>query len=136
VQAVIVATPDFMHAPVALAAMQLGKHVYCEKPLTHTVYEARQMRMAAEKFGVVTQMGNQIQSHAAYRTAVKIVHDGLIGRVVEVHSWQGGPPAWPHNIQRPSGSDPVPEHVRWDLWQGPAPRRPYKTGLYHPFNWR
>lgn len=134
--AVIVATPDFMHAPVSLPAMQLGKHVYCEKPLTHTVFEARQMQLAAKKNGVVTQMGNQIQSHAAYRTAVRIVHDGLIGKVMEVHSWQGGQPSWPHNIDRPAGSDPVPAHVAWDLWQGVAPRRPYKEGLYHPFRWR
>lgn len=133
---VIVAIPDFMHAPVGLAAMQLGKHVYCEKPLTHTVFEARQMQLAAQKNGVVTQMGNQIQSHAAYRTAVRIVHDGLIGKVMEVHSWQGGQPSWPHHIDRPAGSDPVPAHVNWDLWQGVAPRRPYKEGLYHPFRWR
>ena len=133
---VIVSTPDFMHAPIALAAMQQGKHVFCQKPLTHTVHEARQMRLAAEKNGVVTQMGNQIQSHAAYRTAVKIVHDGLIGAVKEVHSWQGGSPRWPRNIERPAGSDPVPSHVRWDLWQGVAPRRPYKADMYHPFAWR
>lgn len=135
-EAVIVSTPDFMHAPVALAAMQLGKHIYCEKPLTHTVFEARQMRLAAEKYGVVTQMGNQIQSHAAYRTAVKIVHDGLIGKVKEVHSWQGGKPDWPRHLERPSGTDPVPDHVQWDLWQGPAPRRPFVREMYHPFNWR
>src|SRR5690606_13238869 len=123
--AVIVSTPDFMHAPVALPAMQLGKHVFCQKPLTHTVFEARQMRLAAQKHGVVTQMGNQIQSHAAYRTAVQIVHDGLIGKVTAVHSWQGGTPTWPRHLERPAGSDPVPEHVQWDLWQGPAVRRPY-----------
>lgn len=136
VDGVIVSTPDFMHAPIGLAAMQLGKHVFCQKPLTHTVFEARQMQLAAKKNGVVTQMGNQIQSHAAYRTAVQIVHDGLIGKVKEVHSWQGGTPGWPRNIERPEGSDPVPDHVHWDLWQGVAPRRPYKNGLYHPFNWR
>ncbi len=135
-EGIIVSTPDFMHAPVALAAMQLGKHVFCQKPLTHTVFEARQMQLAAKKYGVVTQMGNQIQSHAAYRTAVQIVHDGRIGKVKEVHSWQGGTPRWPRNIARPPGSDPVPTHVRWDLWQGPAPRRPYKQAHYHPFDWR
>jgi predicted dehydrogenase len=136
VDGVIVSTPDHMHAPVSLAAMHLGKHVFCQKPLTHTVFEARQMNLAAKKNNVVTQMGNQIQSHEAYRTAVKIVHDGLIGKVTEVHSWQGGSPSWPRNIDRPEGSDPVPEHVSWDLWQGVAAPRPYKNGLYHSFNWR
>lgn len=134
--AVIVSTPDFMHAPISLAAMQLGKHVFCQKPLTHTVFEARQMQRSAERHKLVTQMGNQIQSHTAYRTAVKIVHDGLLGKVKAVHSWQGGTPSWPRNIERPHGQDAVPNHVRWDLWQGVAPRRPYKHGIYHAFNWR
>src|SRR5262249_58074938 len=86
--ALTVSTADHMHAPVSLPAMQLGKHVHCQKPLTHTVHEARQMRLAAKKYGVVTQMGNQIQSHEFYRTAVKLVHDGTIGKVKEVHSCQ------------------------------------------------
>ena len=136
IQGVLVSTPDFMHAPIALAAMQLGKHVFCQKPLTHTVHEARQMRLAAKKFRVTTQMCNQIQSHSAYRTAVQIVHSGMIGKVKEVHSWQGGGTDWPRHIPRPEGSDPVPSHVRWDLWQGVAPERPYKQGMYHAFNWR
>jgi len=134
--AVLVSTPDHMHAPISLPAMQLGKHVFCQKPLTHTVFEARQMTMAAKKFGVVTQMGNQIQSHEAYRTAVNIVHQGLIGKVREVHSWQGGVARWPRGFDRPQGSDPVPGHVHWDLWLGAAPERPYKAEMYHPFNWR
>src|SRR5262249_10576887 len=79
--AVTVSRPDHMHAPIAMPMMQLGKHVHCQKPLTHTVFEARQMRQAAKKYGVVTQMGNQIQSDTAYRTAVKLVHDGVIGKV-------------------------------------------------------
>jgi len=136
IEGVIVSTPDFMHAPIALAAMQLGKHVFCQKPLTHTVLEARQMRLAADKYGVVTQMGNQIQSHSAYRTAVKIVHDGHLGKVQEVHSWQGGSPRWPRHLDRPEGSDPVPKTLRWNLWQGVAERRPYKEDMYHPFAWR
>ncbi len=136
VDAVIVSTPDHMHAPVALAAMQLGKHVFCQKPLTHTVFEARQMALAAKKYGVVTQMGNQIQSHEAYRTAVAIVQAGLIGPVKEVHSWQGGTPRWPRALDRPAGTDPVPAGVRWDLWLGVAPERPYVKEMYHPFNWR
>jgi len=136
IQGVLVSTPDFMHAPIALAAMQLGKHVFCQKPLTHTVFEARQMQLAAKKFKVVTQMCNQIQSHSAYRTAVNIVHLGMIGKVKEVHSWQGTSPTWPRHIPRPEGTDPIPSDVRWDLWQGVAPERPYKVAIYHPFNWR
>ncbi len=136
IHAVIVSTPDFMHAPIGLAAMHLGKHVFCQKPLTHTVAEARQMQLAAKKFNVVTQMGNQIQSHQAYRTAVAIIHGGMIGKVKEVHSWQGGSPRWPRHIDRPNGSDPVPNHIRWDLWHGVAEPRPFKESMYHPFAWR
>lgn len=136
IDGVQVSTPDFMHAPISLAAMQLGKHLFCQKPLTHTVHEARQMQQAAAKYKLVTQMCNQIQSHTAYRTAVSWVHSGKIGKVKEVHSWQGGSPSWPRNIQRPPGSDPIPETVQWDLWQGVAAERPYKKGFYHPFNWR
>ncbi len=135
-QGVVVSTPDFMHAPISLAAMHLGKHVFCQKPLTHTVFEARQMRSLANQKKLVTQMGNQIQSHSAYRTAVHWVHSGKIGKVTAVHSWQGGTPAWPRAIPRPSQTDAVPEHVRWDLWQGVAEERPYVAKMYHPFNWR
>ncbi|HTU17777.1 MAG TPA: Gfo/Idh/MocA family oxidoreductase [Gemmataceae bacterium] len=134
--AVIVSTPDHMHAPIALPAMTLGKHVFCQKPLTHTVFEARQMRRAAEKYRVVTQMGNQIQAHKAYRTAVKLVHDGVIGRVKEVHSWQSGSMRWMLADDRPAGADEVPETLHWDDWLGVAPKRPYKKQIYHPFNWR
>jgi predicted dehydrogenase len=94
------------------------------------------MALGAKKYNVVTQMGNQIQSHEAYRTAVRIVQDGLIGKVKEVHSWQGGVPRWPRALERPAGSDPVPQGVAWDLWLGVAPERPYKAETYHPFNWR
>jgi predicted dehydrogenase len=92
--------------------------------------------LAAKKHNLVTQMGNQINSHEAYRTAVRIVQDGLIGKVKEVHSWQGGTPRWPRAIDRPAGSDPVPNGIAWDLWLGVAPERPYKAEVYHPFNWR
>lgn len=136
IQGVLVSTPDFMHAPISLAAMHLGKHVFCQKPLTHSVHEARQMKLAASKYKAVTQMCNQIQSHSAYRTTVHMVHAGMIGKVKEVHSWQGGQPSWPRHLPRPDGSDPVPASVRWDLWQGVAAERPYKIGMYHPFNWR
>jgi predicted dehydrogenase len=116
--------------------MQLGKHVHCQKPLTHTIFEARQMRLAAKKYGVVTQMGNQIQSHEFYRTAVKAVHDGVIGKVKEVHSWQAGTMRWMLADDRPPGEDPVPKTLRWDEWLGVAPVRPYKEKIYHPFAWR
>ncbi len=136
IDAVIVSTPDHMHAPISLAAMALGKHVYCQKPLTHTVFEARAMTNAAAKSGVVTQMGNQIHSHSAYRTATKLVHDGVIGKVKEVHSWQSGNPSWRQWKDRPAGSDPIPAGVHWDNWLGVAPERPFKTNVYHAFNWR
>lgn len=134
--AVIVSTPDHMHAPISLPAMQLGKHVHCQKPLTHSVFEARQMQLAAKKYNLVTQMGNQIQSHEAYRTAVKLVHDGVIGKVKEVHSWQSGPKRWEIVDDRPAGSDPIPATVSWNEWLGVAPERPYKEQIYHPFAWR
>ncbi|HTK78133.1 MAG TPA: Gfo/Idh/MocA family oxidoreductase [Gemmataceae bacterium] len=134
--AVTVSTPDHMHAPIAMPMMQLGKHVHCQKPLTHTVFEARQMRQAAKKYGVVTQMGNQIQSDTAYRTAVKLVHDGTIGKVKEVHSWQAGTMRWLTVDDRPPGSDPIPANFNWDNWLGVAPERPFKKGIYHPWNWR
>lgn len=136
IDAVIVSTPDHMHAPISLPAMQLGKHVQCQKPLTHTVFEARQMRLAANKYKVVTQMGNQIQSHEAYRTAVKLVHDGVIGKVKEVHSWQSGAMGWIMADDRPAGSKPIPETLHWDDWLGVAPARPYLPTIYHSFNWR
>jgi predicted dehydrogenase len=134
--ALTVSTPDHMHAPISLPAMQLGKHVHCQKPLTHTVHEARQMRLAAKKNGVVTQMGNQIQSHEFYRTAVKLVHNGVIGLVKEVHSWQSGRMQWLLVDDRPPGADQIPATVHWDDWLGVAPERPFKEKIYHSFNWR
>lgn len=135
--AVTVSTPDHMHAPIAVAAMRLGKHVFCQKPLTHTVAEARRMREVAQQNNVITQMGNQIQSHLVYRTAVRLLQDGAIGKVREVHAWQSGSMDWlPKNSHPPSGADPVPQSLNWDLWLGVAPERPYKARLYHPKNWR
>ncbi|MCI0334068.1 MAG: Gfo/Idh/MocA family oxidoreductase [Planctomycetes bacterium] len=134
--AVTVSTTDHMHAPIAVAAMQLGKHVFCQKPLTHTVNEARRMREVAKQNRIVTQMGNQIQSHPAYRTAVKLVHDGAIGKVRAVHSWQSGGMDWLPKNSHPTDSDPIPKTLDWDSWLGVAPERPYKSNLYHPKNWR
>lgn len=133
---VSVSTPDHSHAPVVLRALALKKPVFCQKPLTHTVYEARQLRLAAARAGVATQMCIQIQAISEYRTAVRLVHDGAIGRVKEVHAWQGGRPSWRKAADRPPGADPVPDGVDWDVWLGPAPARPYKDKLYHDFNWR
>jgi len=136
--AVTVSTPDHWHAPVAMAAMRLGKHVYCQKPLAHTVWEARQMRLQAKISKVITQMGNQIHSHEAYRTGVKLIRDGVIGKIKEVHSWQPNPGNKYTGLTKrpePSGAA-VPESLNWDLWLGTAPFRPYEPDIYHPFKWR
>lgn len=135
IDSVNVSTPDHTHAPATMAALNLGKHVYCQKPLTHTVYEARQITRATARAGVVTQMGVQIHSDPSYRLAVRMVQDGAIGKVKEWHSFQTGA-----NVQslkhRPDGSDPVPDYLDWDLWLGVAPQRPYKADIYHPGTWR
>lgn len=136
IDSVNISTPDHMHAPIAMAAIKKGKHVYCQKPLAHEVYEARQMTLAARQAKVVTQMGIQIHSHVAYRMAVQMLRDGAIGKVKEWHSWSSAP-SWPQaGLTRPEGEDPVPANLDWDLWIGVAPMRPYKTGVYAPFNWR
>ena len=136
VDGVIVSTPDHLHAPMAMDAMRRGKHVYCQKPLTHTVWEARQIRLQAEKSGVVTQMGNQIHSATQYRTAVKLLRDGAIGKIKEVHSWQGNKGNGYTKLTAAPEPGPVPEGFSWDLWLGPAPMREYSPTVYHPFNWR
>jgi len=136
--AVTVSTPDHWHAPVAMAAMRLGKHVYCQKPLAHTVWEVRQMRRQAEMSGVITQMGNQIHSHEAYRTGVKLIRDGVIGKIKAVHSWQPGEGNRLTKLTRrpaPSGAV-VPASLDWNLWVGAAPMRDYEPDIYHPFKWR
>ena len=137
VDAVTVGIPDHMHAAASLDAMRRGKHVFCQKPLTHTVWEARQMRLQAAKSGVITRMGNQIHSHSHYRTGVRLLQGGAIGRVLRVHSWVN---ATGHGksgqISRPPAV-PVPKTLDWDLWLGVAPERPYVEGrVYHPWGWR
>ncbi len=132
-----VTTPDHMHAPITLAALELGLHVYCQKPLTRTIQEARAVARAARSAGVVTQMGIQNHSHAPYAQAIELFRAGHIGRVHEVHVWTDRPAGWwPQGVERPPGADPVPETLDWDLWLGVAPGRPYKGGNYHPFAWR
>lgn len=132
--AVVIATPDHTHAPISMAAMQLGKHVYCQKPLTHTVYEARRLAEAAKEYNVVTQMGNQGHAGEESRLIVEWIEDGAIGDVYEVHIWTNRP-IWPQGIIRPDTIPSCPETLDWNLWLGPAPNRPYHP-CYHPFNWR
>ena len=134
VDAVTVSTPDHHHAPASLMAMQLGKHVYCQKPLTHSVAEARAMAEAARRSGVATQMGNQGHSSERMFRVIEAVRSGVIGKVREAHAWSDRP-IWPQGIDRPAGSRPIPKHVHWDLWLGPAPARPYHDA-YMPFKWR
>ncbi|MEQ1860046.1 MAG: Gfo/Idh/MocA family oxidoreductase [Chthoniobacteraceae bacterium] len=133
---VIVSTPDHMHAAPSIDAMRRGKHVYCQKPLSHTVWEARQMRLWAAKSKVATQMGNQIHSHEAYRTAVKLVRDGVIGKIKAVHSFQPNAGNQHTRMTAPPPSGPVPETLNWDLWVGAAPMIDYVPDVYHPFKWR
>jgi len=134
IDAVIVSTPDHTHAPASMMAMELGKPVYCQKPLTHHVMESRKMRRMAEEKDLVTQMGIQIHSFKEYRSAVILVQSGIIGKVHTVRAWS--PKVWGYDGPAPVGSDPVPDSLDWNLWLGTAPERPYKQGLYHPVNWR
>jgi predicted dehydrogenase len=134
IDAVVVATPDHLHAVISLTAMQLGKAVYCEKPMAHTVQEARRMAEAAKKYKVATQMGNQGNAGEGVRLMSEWIADGAIGPVQEVHAWTHKP-IWPQGIDRPKDTPPVPATLDWDLWLGPAPQRPYHPA-YLPFNWR
>ncbi|MCE5187143.1 MAG: Gfo/Idh/MocA family oxidoreductase [Planctomycetaceae bacterium] len=134
IDAVIIATPDHTHACIAMECMRRGKHVYVQKPLTKTVYEARKLTEAAQRYGVVTQMGNQGHSGEGIRNICEWIWDGAIGDVREVHAWTNRP-IWPQGLPRPTESMPVPETLDWDLWIGPAPMRPYNR-VYHPWDWR
>jgi len=142
IDGVVVGTPDHLHAIVSMAAIKRGKHVYCEKPLTHTVLEARMLADAAREHKVATQMGNQGQAGEEVRLLCETIWDGAIGQVHEVHVWTDRPLNgtnkwyWPQGIDRPKGEDPVPETLDWDLWVGPAPMRPYVNRVYNPFVWR
>jgi len=132
--AVMVATPDHVHAVVSIAAMKKGKHVYCQKPLTHSAYEARQMAEVARQTKVATQCGTgNYTSEDVYRMREWIA-DGAIGPVREVHNWSNRP-VWPQGMDRPKETPPVPEGLDWNLWLGPAPERPYHPA-YLPFVWR
>jgi hypothetical protein len=135
IDAVTISTPDHMHAIIASAAMKMHKAVYCQKPLTQTIYEARYLRKMARDKKVVTQMGNQGSAADGLRRAVETIQDGLIGQVHQVHVWTNRP-VWPQGMDRPVGDDPVPTTLDWDTWIGPAPMRPYKDAQYTPFVWR
>jgi predicted dehydrogenase len=134
IDAVIIATPDHIHAQVGVMAMRLGKHVYCEKPLTHSIWECRLMKETAQKHKVATQMGNSGTASNSFRRGVEIIQSGALGDVREVHVWTDRP-IWPQNLNRPKDTPPVPKTLNWDLWLGPAPQRPYNPA-YLPFNWR
>jgi predicted dehydrogenase len=130
-----VSTPDHMHAPIAMRAMNRGLHVYGQKPLTQTVHEARRLAEVAAEKKLVTQMGIQIHSHPVHKLVVKLVQDGTIGKVKEVHSWSGK--SWGDNAPRPDKTDPIPKGFDWNLWLGVAAERPFiGNGYYHPGNWR
>jgi predicted dehydrogenase len=143
IDAVTVSTPDHTHAPASIMAMKMGKHVYCQKPLTHSVYEARQMREIAAKMKVCTQMGNQGTAENGLREACEVIQAGAIGPIKEVHVWTNRPiwPQAPKITARPKNTPIVPMHVHWDLFLGPAAERPYAVyedgkPAYHPFAWR
>ena len=126
-----------MHAPVTVTALRLGKHVYCQKPLTHDVYEARWVARETGRSGVVTQMGTQHVSELGDRLGVRMIQDMAVGKIQRVYLWSNKPigalrPAGPRPVQ----TDPVPESLDWDKWLGTAPVRPFVAGLYHPGLWR
>jgi predicted dehydrogenase len=130
-----VSTPDHMHAPIAIRAMNRGLHVYGQKPLTQTIYEARRLTEVAAEKKLVTQMGIQIHSARKHKLVVQLVRDGVIGKVKEVHSWSGK--SWGDTKPKPDQTDPVPAGLDWDLWLGVAAERPFiGGGYYHPGNWR
>jgi len=141
IDAVTVGTPDHHHFHASMAAIKLGKHVYCEKPLTHSVWEARELAKAAREAGVATQMGNQAQASKSTRVIQEFVLDSAVGPIREAHIWTDRPSKglfaeyWPQGVGRPNDAPKLPEKLDWDLWLGPAPARPYHSA-YLPFKWR
>jgi predicted dehydrogenase len=130
-----VSTPDHMHAPITMRAMRQGLHVYTQKPLTQTIYEARQLTRVAGEKKLVTQMGIQIHSEPVHKQVAATIQTGLIGKVREVHSWSGK--QWGDKNPRPDRTDPVPDGFNWDGWLGVAAERPFiGNEYYHPGNWR
>ncbi|WZP00611.1 Gfo/Idh/MocA family oxidoreductase [Isosphaeraceae bacterium EP7] len=136
IDAVMIATPDHMHAPITLAALRAGKHVYVEKPMAHSIEEARVMARVARETGLVTQMGNNGHAGEGLRLTREWLQAGAIGPVREIHSWSDRPGKWwVQDKDRPSETPPVPASIDWDLWLGAAPVRPYNP-VYHPMAWR
>lgn len=129
-----VSTPDHMHAPIAVSAMNLGLPVYGQKPLAHTLHETRRVAKIAKERGLITQMGTQLTSSTYERLAVRMIQDGVIGKVKEVHMFSNK--SWGDPNPRPEKSDPVPETLDWDLWCGTGPKPDYISGYYHPGQWR
>ena len=134
IDAVLVCTPDHMHAPISSHAMELGKHVYCEKPLAHNVVENRQLRLLAEEKGVVTQMGIQVSASIGQRMTVEYIKSGLVGKISEVHVWSNK--SWGSNDLLPVTTNPVPANLDWGLWLGVAEERLYREKIFHPGQWR
>lgn len=134
IDAVIVSTPDHTHAPASMAAMNMGKPVYCQKPLTHYVSESRAMKKLAEEKGLITQMGIQVHSFYDYKLATLLIQSGIIGKVSTVRAWS--PKNWGFDGPPPEGSDTIPETLDWNLWLGTSKERPFKKDVYHPGNWR
>jgi predicted dehydrogenase len=136
IDAVVVSTPDHMHAPISLLAMEMGKHVYCEKPLTWGIDEARRMAKLAKEKGLATQMGTQGMARDRSRKGIEVIRSGVLGKVTDLHVWTDRPKKWwPQGIERPKDTPPVRDGLDWDLWLGVAPTRPYNAA-YCPFVWR
>ncbi len=134
IDAVVVSTPDHTHAPASIRAMEMGKAVYCQKPLTHHVTESRAMAKLAKDKNLITQMGIQVHSFYDYKLATHLIQSGIIGKVSTVHAWS--PKNWGYDGPLPTGKDPIPKNLDWNLWLGTAQERNYKNGMYHPGNWR
>ncbi len=133
IDAVLVATPDHWHSHICKAFMKAGKHIYCEKPLTHSVAEAREIRELSRTCNVVTQMGNQGSASESLRRCTEVIKAGALGQIREIYEWGIGVTA---SEGKAEGEDPVPAGFNWDLWVGPSAMRPYKKEVYHPFRWR
>lgn len=135
IDAITISTPDHMHALPTLAAAELGKHVFTQKPLTHTIHESRTLLVETQRLGVTTQMGIQNQSTVGHRTAVAMIQNGVIGKIKEAHGWSHKRWAGPTEGS-PAQADKIPEGLAWDLWLGVAPERPYAEKIYQPMSWR